>query len=420
MWVGALFGMMCLAEHFSLITGDGPPGPPHTPQKMIQKYREKAAQCLILGNYAKAGDYVLEALVIYLATEQLRSNDIQFGLSILSGIVVRTAMRMGYQRDPSHYPKIPVLQAEMRRRLWSTIVISDILISYQVGLPKIINESQSDTELPRNLLDEDFDESTVELPHPRPDSECTLMAYAITKHKLTSVFGMIVELASSPWATSYTHDVMRLDKLLHEVHNSFPPGLSMRPTTSSITDSGALISRRFALETLFQKSRCVLHRRYLTLAKSEHQYLYSRQSCVDAAIQLLHHQFILHSECQPGGLLHRDSWKVAPLMNQGFLLAAMIICLEMDHMQNGTQNVTPVHEQAHADDMFGALQKSFIIWNEKAESSSEAQRASSVLRMMLEKFSPNLKAKGVAGEQPALPTLNNSKYTSKYLYDSRG
>lgn len=121
MWVGALFGMMCLAEHFCLITGDGPPGP-HAPQKRIRVYREKAAQCLILGNYTKAGRYVLEALVIYLATEQLRDNDVQFGISVLSGIVVRTAMRMGYQRDPSHYPNISVLHAEMRRRDRKSVV----------------------------------------------------------------------------------------------------------------------------------------------------------------------------------------------------------------------------------------------------------------------------------------------------------
>jgi hypothetical protein len=156
-------------------------------------------------------------------------------------------MRMGYHRDPSHYPKISVFHAEMRRRIWSTIVVGDILAVAQVCLPKLINESQVDTKPPRNLLDEDCDEQTAELPSSRPDTESTLMSYAIMKYRLTVVSGMIAEQATSIQVVSYTNDVMRLDKILHEVHDSMPLGLRMRPIVSSVIDSSALIVRRFTL-----------------------------------------------------------------------------------------------------------------------------------------------------------------------------
>jgi Fungal specific transcription factor domain len=380
---------MCLAEQFSLVGGDGPPGHSQKPQQMMQRYRGKACQCLVLGNYTKPSDYVLEALMHYYAIEQYRSEEDHYSISILVGIMVRTAMRMGYHRDPSHYPDVSVLDGEMRRRLWSTIVIADVTTASQVGLPKLINDSQTDTKPPRNLLDEDFDENTVELPPPRPDSENTLMSYAIIKYKLTVVSGMIAEQTTSTQTVSYTDDVMRLDKLLHETYNSTPPTLRMRPTVSSVTDSSALILRRFTLEILFQKSRCVLHRRFLVLARSDQRYLFSRQSCVDAAMKLLHHQSVVHSECQPGGLLQRESWKLAPLMVQEFLLAAMIICLEFDHLKAPAQGSSTLSEEEQGEvEMLQALLRSYSIWQESAVSSTEALKASTVLKMILEKVSP--------------------------------
>jgi hypothetical protein len=258
MWLSVLFSMMCLAEQFSSVVGDAP-STPHKSQFPTKKYSEKACQYLILGNYTKPTNYILEALLHYYAIEQYRSLGDHFGISILVGILVRTAMRMGYHRDPSHYPNISVLHGEMRRRIWSTIIIADIVTASQVGLPKLINESQTDTETPHNLLDEDFDEQTTELPPPRPDTEQTLMLYAIMKYRLTVVFGMITDQATLTQKVSYTDDVMRLDKLLHDTYSWTPAARRMRPTVSSVIHSSAQIWRRFALEIMFQNSRCVLH-----------------------------------------------------------------------------------------------------------------------------------------------------------------
>jgi hypothetical protein len=150
----------------------------------------------------------------------------------------------------------------------------------------------------------------------------------------------------------------------------------------------ALIVRRFALKILFQKSLCVLHRRVLVLARSNLRYLYLRKSCVDAAMQLPSHQSVIHNECQPGGLLQRDKWKVASLMGQGFLLAAMIICLEFDHLKthSHSQDGRSAFEEVRSEEiMLRALQTSYNIWNEFATSSMATLKVSTVLKMILEK-----------------------------------
>lgn len=362
MWLSVLFGMMCLAEQFCLVVGDEPPGPPHKPEAMVRKYREKASQCLILANYTKPTEYTLEALLHYYAIEQYRNSEDHFGISILVGTMVRTAMRMGYHRDPCHYPHISILHGEMRRRVWSTIVIANIQMASQFGLPKLINNSQTDTKLPRNLLDEDFNEQSIEMPPSRSDSEYTIMSYAIMKYRLTIVFGMILDHTTSTQDVSYVEDVMKLDKLLQEVYKSIPPALQWRPAINSVIDSSALILRRLTLEILFQKSRCVLHRRLLVLARSDQRYQYSRQACVEAAMELLQHQSIVHTECQSGGLLRRESWKLGPLMYQEFLLAAMIVCLEFDYLKSVSDNCSSSNDEVHSTvDMLQALQKSHSI-----------------------------------------------------------
>lgn len=170
---------------------------------------------------------------------------------------------MGYHRDSKHYSSISAFQGEMRRRVWHMIAQLDLLISSQFSLPSMIRGITSDTAAPHNLLDGDFDEKTAELPPSRPEAEYTPISYMICKGPICDVFGVISEQAHSTIPPSYD-EVMNLDRRLHESHALVPYSLRMRPMSQSITDPPILILRRFNLELLFQKLRCILHRKYLT------------------------------------------------------------------------------------------------------------------------------------------------------------
>lgn len=142
---------------------------------LIQEYREKVTQCLVLGKYTRPGPYCVETLVLYFTVEHFLCTDTEVGTWILLGMIVRVAMRTGYHRDPSHSPSIPPLHAEMQRRVWNTIFQLDLMISAQVSLPRALKEGQYDTSEPRNLLDEDFDENTTHLPPSRDEKFLTPM-----------------------------------------------------------------------------------------------------------------------------------------------------------------------------------------------------------------------------------------------------
>lgn len=83
------------------------------------------------------------------------------------GSVIRMAMQIGLHHDPKHLQAMSLLQAELRRRLWATVLEMAIQSSLDSAMPPIISLNHFDTEAPSNYNDDEIDESTIELvPHP--------------------------------------------------------------------------------------------------------------------------------------------------------------------------------------------------------------------------------------------------------------
>ena len=440
MWVGMLFAMMCLATQFQSFLINEPKGvdqyhlSTQDVQHQIRLYQEKAVQCLVLGKYTKCVPYTIQTLLLYFSTEHFQSEDTEIGTWILLGIVVRIAMRMGYHRDACHSPQISTFQGEMRRRAWAILAQLDLLASTQIGLPRMIKVSQTDTAEPRNLVDDDFDEDTDALPASRPDTDLTPMLYVIVKNRIMSVFGMISDLTSSKGAISYA-EVMRLDKVLREACDAIPTGLQMRPLAKSLLDNPNAVMRRIYLALVFNKARCILHRKYLVAAHSNNLYSYSRQSCIDAALQMLKLQSTLNQETHPGGRLYHDKWKVSSLVNHDFLLATTILCLDLNHdmaMQPSIQRNDSTKEIKKPDTIIQALHESHKIWLQSSRSSREARKAAEALRIVLGKGGggdvPNMKSNSSKpstmeadeAQTPATMSTPDPRFVTDQLFQSRG
>ncbi|KAF4177506.1 hypothetical protein CNMCM7927_003169 [Aspergillus lentulus] len=79
------------------------------------------------------------------------------------GSLVHIAMQLGLHRDPKHLPAISVLQAELRRRLWYTILEFVVQASLDSWMPPRISFDEFDAEPPSNINDNELNESTTEL-----------------------------------------------------------------------------------------------------------------------------------------------------------------------------------------------------------------------------------------------------------------
>ncbi|KAH8890490.1 hypothetical protein GQ53DRAFT_177655 [Thozetella sp. PMI_491] len=394
-WLGLLFVMICHTSLFCMRGDEEIPGNLGPPLEVFDAYRVRGAQCLALDDYTKPGEYKVETLILYFGTEYLRETDAMLGTSVLLSIVLRLAMHMGFHRDPRHYPEMPPFEGEMRRRIWTVLVGVDLLVSFQFGLPGNIHSRFYDTEPPRNLLDEDFDEDTKELPPSRPESERTLTLYTIVKNRILNVFGDIVTAITSRSPVKYS-EIMQLDKTLEEVHDSLPSSLRYRPFSQSLIDPINLIMQRYWIELLYQKSRSILHRKYLGIAHMTTQVAHSRLTCLDAATKTLRHQYDIHCEIQPGGRLAKERWFLSSLSVHDFLLADMILCLELSYIYaaekspdasasavrafstlNKTEAVIPKEQ------LLEILRTSRSIWQTMRHESSEANRAFKILSRML-------------------------------------
>jgi hypothetical protein len=349
----------------------------------IQNYRECCIQCLVLSNYTKPGPYSLETVFIYMESEFLLSKDDQVQSYLLVGNAVRLALRMGLHRDSTKVGgNITPFQGEIRRRLWHHLLQLDLLCSFHIGLPGMIPAIDSDTMLPGNLQDEDFDEESAVLPQSRPESELTPMSYSICKSRLCHEAGRIVTFANRLSLPEY-EKVLALDHDLLASYQKVPLAFLLDPTGPSVTDSPATTIKRFSLAILFQKSRCMLHRKHLMRADQDPDFAFSKRVSLEAAIELLRCQTMVHEAALPGGQLSRDRWFLSSLSMHDFLLAAMIVYLSLS--PRTATDSSPAKRFEERQDKIKALEKSQEIWNQNWTVSAESKKAAMVLGIMLRK-----------------------------------
>lgn len=368
----------------------------------------RTVQCLINSDYTKSSIYTIETLILYVHGEYATRWDAEVGIWVIVGMIVRLSMRMGYHRDPSGYPGITPYQGEMRRRLWAFIRQMDTMFSFQLALPGMIRDTDCDTALPRNIFEDEFGPDSKTLPPARPTTEPTPVSYMITKAQISCEFGAILEEINAVNGKPVSYDdILKRDNKLRELKNNMPPHLRLRPMEECTHDPATLLMQRFNLDIFWQKTMCVLHRKYIVRARSNPKYAHSRRACVDASMEILRHQAKLHKESQPGGRMRTMKWFISSLTKHDYLLGAMIVCLDLNYdsisesMTSQPTNYEPdFWSPAQREAMVEALETSYSIWKESAETSMEAYKASNVLEIMLQK----LKCPKGQQQQPDGPT----------------
>lgn len=177
----------------------------------------------------------------------------------------------------------------MRRRLWATVLMGDILVSNQMGMPHMISDWKCDTMEPRNLNDTDFDEQSTDLPPSRPLTKYTNSIGLIARRRILAALGIVADLTDAVKPCSYA-EVMRVDGVLQDAAASIPPLLQMKSMATSVTDSLQVIISRLFLGHMIYKGQIVLHRRFLYTSPDDADYdsmSYSRKACLAASLGML-------------------------------------------------------------------------------------------------------------------------------------
>jgi hypothetical protein len=405
-WVGLMFSMLYIAAQLQVFTIDFTDGRAESLKAeyltLKDAFRERAVQCLILARYTTGGPYILETLITVLTGEFILLKDNATDGWLLISMILQIAMRMGYHRDPDHFPGISPFEGEMRRRIWITILQLDLSLSLERGLPRSATDTHIDTKLPRNLRDCDFEEDTAEMPPPRPETEWTPVLPLIARGRLISALGLICDVNADINPPSHD-EVIRVDALLEDVHNrAIPPVLRWETMPHPITDSPNLVVQRISVETTYYKSRILLYRRALICSPVPQSQEHDKESvriCLDSALKILSFQEMLHEESQPFGRLAQLRWKVAHIFNQDVLLATSVLCLYLQDIDKFElpETAGQTTRSPRAEEIRQRLTMSHKIWLQMSTASAEAGKVAKALSIVL----GNTEAPAEDGNGPA-------------------
>jgi hypothetical protein len=198
---------------------------------------------------------------------------------IIAGSLIRGAITMGFHRDPRHLPEMTSLAAEMRRRLWNTIIEVALQASMSKGGPPLLSLTDFDTEMPGNIEDEAL---TAVLGHvPDEKSDPTVMSVPRALRMTYPVRLKVVKFLNDLNPTGGTfEETIQLDTEVREamkaLRRSLQP-LRHRPSAKFAVQTAELIMNRFL---------CSLHMPYYAASLYVPTYAYSRQVILDTLLKI--------------------------------------------------------------------------------------------------------------------------------------
>ncbi|OLN82085.1 putative transcriptional regulatory protein C1F7.11c 3 [Colletotrichum chlorophyti] len=391
-WLALLFMITSLGIFYSMflapheLAADTPYQPPMSRFKIL---RAAAANCLVAGRYTQPTITTIPPFILYVEAEFLISRAAQTNCYLLSSVCLRMLLKMGLHRDPDRLADVSPFEGEMRRRMWNMAVQLDLLVSFHMGLPSMLNGIDSDCALPRNLVDEDFAEDSPSLPPARPMTDYTEMTYPINKGAVMLVFGQVARQAHLLAPPPYS-EIMRLDSLLNDVWAQVPAFLMVKPLEQCVTIPPTLVTQRFGIASLYNKTRCVLHRRFLLEEAPGPEHDYSRWQCVEGAMTLLEFQDVIWRACQPGNMLSQNGWFMSSLAVHDFMLAAIIVYLTIgnERFWDGGEHgwMDKMDPRPTRGRLLHMLQRSYTVWLGVGSDVPECKKTADVLETMLTKL----------------------------------
>ncbi|KAI0164619.1 hypothetical protein GGR57DRAFT_205424 [Xylariaceae sp. FL1272] len=197
------------------------------------------------------------------------------------GSLLRSAMYMGLHRDPSRLPPMSRLDAEIRRRLWNTIIELEVQTSIDAGGFPMISLDNSDTRAPANLDDSelmDVDPSTRE----KETNRFTDMSVALALRDSLKERVAICQLLN---VTSYQgayEDTIHLHGRFSKAWKSLAAKLKNFPPSGRQPSSFVM---RF-LEVFIRRYFVALHIPYLAAGAAEPAFAFSRKTVIESAAKI--------------------------------------------------------------------------------------------------------------------------------------
>lgn len=375
---------------------------------LATSFRYRTIECLSQANHVTPQEHLVEALLLHSYAEFSSSRDFHPDMWVLHGTVVRTSMRLGYHLDPRFLRDVSPYQAEMRRRTWTFIRTSDILLSFQIGLPSMLDPRWLWGQIPQNIHDDDFSCRSDELPVARSDNDATaIISFLISKARILFCFARALKEMEQPDGIPYER-VLGLDKEIRHIYRTMPDHYQCLELPESLGPDPTSVALRLVLGGIYHKALCVIHSRFLKAAVTNQQYLYSWLSCTESATILLSIQAFQNRYTYQNGRVTPIIHFQTSLTIHDFFLAATILCttLLLKNALPSSEIPLSAASKPSKDEVLQALHKSVNTFARSREESVEAARACDLLRALLHELQapPSRPEQEINGTQPTSDT----------------
>ena len=248
---------------------------------------------------------------------------------IPAGELLRTAVSMGLHRDPKHLPPVTAFAAEMRRRLWNTILEVSLQSSITSGEPPMVALDDFDTDPPGNFDDKDL---LTEVPDLNPDSQFTRISIPRALRKTFPLRLAIVKFLNDLTSHGTYEETLRLDTQLRASYKDLCQTLHAYISIATLPPFAIR-----AVDVLMQRYFSSLHLPYFALAMHEASYAFSRRVAVETALKIWH--FVYQSSSEP---FTRFVTSGAGLFRTTTVQASTVIATELKFHLQEDQGLDPV------------------------------------------------------------------------------
>jgi hypothetical protein len=207
---------------------------------------------------------------------------------ISAGSLFRAAMHVGLHHDPDNLTHMPRLRAEMRRRLWVTILEICLQASLDAGGLPLISLRDFDTRPPANLDEQDIlEESGRDVVADRDRGFCTQMSVQIAMFESFATRLAITNLINDPQCSvSEYQETLRLSSELVTVNRAVMERLHSFSRDERGVKGVSPFQLRF-LEMAMNRYLLALHLPWWHEALRSPSHYFSRKMSVDAALTLV-------------------------------------------------------------------------------------------------------------------------------------
>lgn len=199
---------------------------------------------------------------------------------ISSGILLRNAISAGLHREPRDFVRISPFHAELRRRLWYSILEYDLQAAFAKGRVPTVREDEYDCAIPSIASDEPVPEGTKGTPQ-----------VSILLAESLGLRLKVCQAVNSVRLTLDYEEVIRLDSGLRGF---------LRSASARSTDDDDDFFRPALFHILGQRAIIALHAPFTARSLNDPKWIYSRSRCLATAESILYEALFVLENCYFG------------------------------------------------------------------------------------------------------------------------